>query len=108
LILEKGTDASSALSFVPKKVKPTVAAAIVIIKKMKKKRILVLYIGNRCRSQIAEGYLQYFAKDKAEVYSAGIEVFEGRLVNPSELFLLHGDTSGLLVIHALQFQSGRW
>jgi arsenate reductase len=37
------------------------------------KRILVLCTGNSCRSQIAEGYLRFFAKDKAVVYSAGIE-----------------------------------
>ena len=37
------------------------------------KRILVLCTGNSCRSQIAEGYLQTFAGDKAAVYSAGIE-----------------------------------
>ncbi len=37
------------------------------------KRILVLCTGNSCRSQIAEGYLKYFTKGKAEVYSAGIE-----------------------------------
>jgi arsenate reductase (thioredoxin) len=37
------------------------------------KRILVLCTGNSCRSQIAEGYLKHFAKDKAEVYSAGVE-----------------------------------
>lgn len=37
------------------------------------KRILVLCTGNSCRSQIAEGYLQYFAGDKAKVFSAGIE-----------------------------------
>lgn len=36
-------------------------------------KILVLCTGNSCRSQIAEGYLRHFAKDKAEVYSAGIE-----------------------------------
>lgn len=38
-----------------------------------KKKILVLCTGNSCRSQIAEGYLRYFAQDKAEIYSAGIE-----------------------------------
>ncbi|MFP3592552.1 arsenate reductase ArsC [Chryseobacterium sp. SIMBA_038] len=38
-----------------------------------KKKILVLCTGNSCRSQIAEGYLRYFAENKAEVYSAGIE-----------------------------------
>ncbi len=37
------------------------------------KRILVLCTGNSCRSQMAEGYLRLFARDKAEVYSAGIE-----------------------------------
>ena len=38
-----------------------------------KKKILVLCTGNSCRSQIAEGYLKHFAKDLADVYSAGIE-----------------------------------
>ncbi|WP_184550556.1 arsenate reductase ArsC [Mucilaginibacter sp. FT3.2] len=38
------------------------------------KNILVLCTGNSCRSQIAEGYLQYFAGDKAKVYSAGVEI----------------------------------
>lgn len=37
------------------------------------KKILVLCTGNSCRSQIAEGYLNYFAGKKAEVYSAGLE-----------------------------------
>lgn len=37
------------------------------------KKILVLCTGNSCRSQIAEGYLRYFAGGKAEIYSAGIE-----------------------------------
>lgn len=37
------------------------------------KKILVLCTGNSCRSQMAEGYLKLFAKDNAEVYSAGIE-----------------------------------
>ncbi|SDD68985.1 arsenate reductase ArsC [Pedobacter soli] len=37
------------------------------------KKILVLCTGNSCRSQLAEGYLRYFAGDKAEVYSAGVE-----------------------------------
>jgi Protein-tyrosine-phosphatase len=29
------------------------------------KKILVVRTGNRCLSQIAEGYLQYYAGDKA-------------------------------------------
>jgi len=37
------------------------------------KKILVLCTGNSCRSQIAEGYLRYFAGGKAEIYSAGVE-----------------------------------
>lgn len=37
------------------------------------KNILVLCTGNSCRSQMAHGYLQYFAGSKAAVYSAGIE-----------------------------------
>jgi len=37
------------------------------------KKILVLCTGNSCRSQIAEGYIRFFAADKAEVYSAGVE-----------------------------------
>ena len=37
------------------------------------KKVLVLCTGNSCRSQIAEGYLQKFAGDKAQVYSAGVE-----------------------------------
>ena len=39
-----------------------------------KKNILVLCTGNSCRSQIAEGYLKFFAGEKAEIYSAGIEM----------------------------------
>ena len=37
------------------------------------KKILVLCTGNSCRSQIAEGYLRFFAKEKATIYSAGVE-----------------------------------
>jgi arsenate reductase len=37
------------------------------------KKILVLCTGNSCRSQIAEGYLRYFANHKAAIYSAGIQ-----------------------------------
>lgn len=37
------------------------------------KNVLVLCTGNSCRSQIAEGYLRYFAGNKANIYSAGIE-----------------------------------
>ncbi len=37
------------------------------------KKILVVCTGNSCRSQMAEGYLKYFANEKAMVYSAGLE-----------------------------------
>lgn len=49
------------------------------------KRILVLCTGNSCRSQIAEGYLRYFAGDKAEVYSAGVETHG---VNPRAIAIM--------------------
>ena len=52
------------------------------------KRILVLCTGNSCRSQIAEGYLKYYAKDKAEVYSAGIETHG---VNPKAIVVMKED-----------------
>lgn len=46
------------------------------------KKILVLCTGNSCRSQIADGYLKYFAGDRAEVYSAGVETHG---VNPKAI-----------------------
>jgi arsenate reductase len=38
------------------------------------KNVLVLCTGNSCRSQLAEGFLRYFAGNNANIYSAGIEV----------------------------------
>ncbi len=52
------------------------------------KNILVLCTGNSCRSQIAEGYLKYFAADKAKVYSAGIETHG---VNPKAIQIMAED-----------------
>lgn len=52
------------------------------------KNILVLCTGNSCRSQIAEGYLQYFAETKAKVYSAGIETHG---VNPKAILVMNED-----------------
>jgi arsenate reductase len=52
------------------------------------KNILVLCTGNSCRSQIAEGYLRYFAGNKANVYSAGIETHG---VNPKAIQVMADD-----------------
>jgi len=52
------------------------------------KNILVLCTGNSCRSQLAEGYLRYFAGDKANIYSAGIET-QG--VNPKAIQVMAED-----------------
>ncbi|MCT8334757.1 arsenate reductase ArsC [Leptospira sp. 85282-16] len=46
------------------------------------KNILILCTGNSCRSQIAEGWIRFYAKEKANVYSAGIETHG---VNPKAI-----------------------
>jgi arsenate reductase len=51
-------------------------------------KILVLCTGNSCRSQIAEGYLRHFAKEKAVIYSAGIETHG---VNPKAIAVMKED-----------------
>jgi len=53
-----------------------------------KKNILVLCTGNSCRSQIAEGYLRHFAKEKSAIYSAGIETHG---VNPKAIATMQED-----------------
>lgn len=52
------------------------------------KQVLVLCTGNSCRSQIAEGYLRFFAGDLAEIYSAGIETHG---VNPRAIEIMKRD-----------------
>ncbi|MES2810051.1 MAG: arsenate reductase ArsC [Bacteroidota bacterium] len=52
------------------------------------KNILVLCTGNSCRSQIAHGYLEHFAGDKANMYSAGIETHG---VNPKAIEIMKSD-----------------
>lgn len=52
------------------------------------KNILVLCTGNSCRSQIAHGYLEHFAGNKAKVYSAGIETHG---VNPKAISIMKED-----------------
>lgn len=53
-----------------------------------KTKILVLCTGNSCRSQIAQGYLQFFSGEKAEVYSAGTEIHG---VNPKAVEIMKED-----------------
>ncbi len=53
-----------------------------------KAKILVLCTGNSCRSQIAEGYLRFFANDRAEIYSAGVETHG---VNPRAIATMKED-----------------
>jgi len=52
------------------------------------KNILVLCTGNSCRSQLAEGYLQFFAGKQAKVYSAGVETHG---VNPRAIATMKDD-----------------
>ncbi|WP_035646449.1 arsenate reductase ArsC [Flavobacterium sp. ASV13] len=52
------------------------------------KKILILCTGNSCRSQIAEGYMRYFAGNKAVVYSAGVETHG---VNPKAISIMKED-----------------
>ncbi|GAB3909425.1 arsenate reductase ArsC [Mucilaginibacter boryungensis] len=52
------------------------------------KNILVLCTGNSCRSQLAEGYLRYFAGNRANIYSAGIETHG---VNPKAIQVMAED-----------------
>ena len=52
------------------------------------KKILVLCTGNSCRSQLAEGYLRYFAGNRAEIYSAGVETHG---VNPRAIAIMKED-----------------
>lgn len=57
-------------------------------------KILVLCTGNSCRSQIAHGYLNYFGKNKVNVYSAGIETHG---VNPRAIATMKED--GIDITH---------
>ena len=53
-----------------------------------KMKVLVLCTGNSCRSQIAEGYLRFFAGNKADIYSAGVETHG---VNPKAILIMRED-----------------
>lgn len=52
------------------------------------KKVLVLCTGNSCRSQMAEGYLRYFAFNSTLVYSAGVETHG---VNPLAVAVMMED-----------------
>jgi arsenate reductase len=52
------------------------------------KNILVLCTGNSCRSQLAEGYLRFYAGERAKIYSAGIETHG---VNPKAIRVMAED-----------------
>ncbi|MDG5490853.1 arsenate reductase ArsC [Psychroserpens sp. SPM9] len=52
------------------------------------KNILVLCTGNSCRSQMAHGYFNHFASDKASIYSAGIETHG---LNPGAVAIMKED-----------------
>nr|WP_294794681.1 arsenate reductase ArsC [uncultured Mucilaginibacter sp.] len=52
------------------------------------KKVLVLCTGNSCRSQMAHGYLKFFAGDAALIYSAGLETHG---VNPKAIQVMAED-----------------
>ncbi|MCG8332087.1 MAG: arsenate reductase ArsC [Chitinophagales bacterium] len=52
------------------------------------KRVLVLCTGNSSRSQMAEGYLKFYAKGKLDVQSAGLE---DHGVNPFTIIAMNED-----------------
>jgi arsenate reductase len=58
------------------------------------KKVLVVCTGNSARSQLAEGYIRYFAGDRAHVYSAGISP-QG--VNPVAIQVMKED--GIDIAH---------
>ncbi len=51
-------------------------------------KILILCTGNSCRSQIAHGYLENMLKQKAEIFSAGIETHG---LNSNAVFIMQED-----------------
>lgn len=52
------------------------------------KKILVICSDNSFLSQIAEGYLKFFARERAEIYSAGIEAHG---VDPVAIAIMNED-----------------
>ncbi|GAB5401049.1 MAG: hypothetical protein Aureis2KO_26340 [Aureisphaera sp.] len=72
------------------------------------KNILVLCTGNSCRSQMAHGYLNLLANDKAHIYSAGIETHG---LNPGAVAIMkedHIDITGHTSNHVDEYQGIAW
>ncbi len=61
------------------------------------KKILVLCSGNSCRSQMAEGYLKYYATGRAEYFSAGLQ---DRGVNPLTVEVMAEDNIDISTNHS--------
>ncbi|SOD14759.1 arsenate reductase ArsC [Pedobacter xixiisoli] len=53
-----------------------------------RKKVLILCTGNSCRSQLAEGYLRFYAGEEVEIYSAGVETHG---VNPKAIETMKED-----------------
>jgi len=60
----------------------------------KKKRVLILCTGNSCRSQMAEGFLRHYGKDRFDVASAGTQPSS---VNPVAIQVM--DEIGIDISH---------
>lgn len=72
------------------------------------KNILVLCTGNSCRSQMAHGYLNQMAHDKANIYSAGIETHG---LNPGAVAIMQEDgidITGHTSNHVDEYQGIDW
>ena len=72
------------------------------------KNILVLCTGNSCRSQMAHGYLKTMAKDKANIYSAGIETHG---LNPGAVSIMAEDNIDISTHtsnHVDEYQGINW
>ena len=72
------------------------------------KNVLVLCTGNSCRSQMAHGYLEYYQKDLANIYSAGIETHG---LNPGAVSIMKEDgidITGHTSNHVDEYQGIEW
>lgn len=73
-----------------------------------KKNILVLCTGNSCRSQMAHGFLNELASDRATIFSAGIETHG---LNPGAVAIMAEagiDISGHTSNHVDEYQGVEW